>query len=93
VGFKKLRAGTFGDEHERQTHGDSGRKRPKTRRREGQRAVAEGYKGLTNRAKAPKGEVAMKGSKGSAKGKPSTQRPKGGKGGKVKAPKEGYGSY
>jgi hypothetical protein len=27
------------------------------------------------------------------KGKPSTQRPKGGKGGKIKAPKPGYGSY
>jgi len=27
------------------------------------------------------------------KGKPSTMRPKGGKGGKVKAPKPGYGSY
>jgi hypothetical protein len=26
-------------------------------------------------------------------GKPSTMRPKGGKGGKVKAPKPGYGSY
>lgn len=27
------------------------------------------------------------------KGKPATMRPKGGKGGKVKAPKAGYGSY
>jgi hypothetical protein len=35
----------------------------------------------------------MKGSKSSGKGKPATMRPKGGKGGKVKAPKEGYGSY
>jgi len=26
-------------------------------------------------------------------GKPSSMRPKGGKGGKVKAPKPGYGSY
>jgi hypothetical protein len=27
------------------------------------------------------------------KGKPSVMRPKGGKGGKVKAPKPGYGAY
>lgn len=35
----------------------------------------------------------MKGGKSQGKGKPSTMRPKGGKGGKIKAPKPGYGSY